>query len=332
MRTLCLILLLLFLLPQPPLFSAERILVDMAGRQVEIPTNVGRIITTYRSATEFIFALRAQDRLVAVEMDTHRIPLFQSLLPHIGELPVVGSRRKGINLETVVALAPDLVILFPYQEGIEMAKRLKEQGIASIIIDPESFEKIRECSLMLGEALGLNERAEEVDGVFEEILTLVEKAREIPHQEKKTVYFANQSLLDTMGKGMMQDSLIEMAGGIHVAGGEKSGFLRISMEQLIAWNPQYIILSQFYPGEIQELLDLPFLQSVEAIKNKEVHRLPSNIYPWDFPGPSSFLSIIWLKQILYPHLHRPDVLDEVLEHFYSILFGRSFVDLGGRLP
>lgn len=325
------IILCLLLLVAPVVHGEGRILVDMAGREVQLPDTIERIITTYRSATDFVFALKAQDYLVAIEMDVERIELFTTLLPGISDLPAVGSRRRGLNLEQMVAVSPDLVILFPFQEGLEMADRLEEQGIPSLIIDPESFEKIRETNLLLGEALNRREEALIVDKQFEEILKLVERSSTLPLHERKSVYFASSDLVNTVGAGMMQTSLIQKAGGINKAAEEKSGFMNISKEQLISWDPHVIILSQFHEEEINKIKELPYLQSLSSIKREAIYRIPSNIYPWDFPGPSSFAAILWLGEKLYPEMYQQLDLLEKVDSFYYHLYGKSFSQLGGEL-
>src|SRR6056297_780608 len=172
---------------------AGKLVTDMTGRKVEVPDEVNRIVTTYRSATQFVFCLNAQDRLVASDLSFEKISLFQKL--YEGEkIPNVGSKRHGLNLEQIIETDPDLVILFPYNDGPEVAEKLKEFNIASIIIVPESYEQIKETTRILGKALGVESRADEVITQYDKILNIVDKKDSI--EEKKKVYFANSDLFD----------------------------------------------------------------------------------------------------------------------------------------
>src|SRR6056297_2528086 len=83
--------------------AEKRTVVDMMGREVKIPEKVERVT---------------------------------KINPKINELPNVGSKNKGVNIESIMELNPDLVIMFPHGDGIETADRLKELGIATLVINP----------------------------------------------------------------------------------------------------------------------------------------------------------------------------------------------------
>src|SRR6056297_2403289 len=305
---------------------AGEVITDMAGREVEVPDQVNRVVTTYRSATQFVFCLGVQDRLVASDLSFEKISLFQKL--YEGEkLPNVGSKRHGLNLEQIIEVDPDLVILFPYNDGPKVAKKLKEFGIASIIIVPESYAQIKETTRILGKALDAEKRAEEVIDQYNKILKIVDNTNEII--DRKEVYFANYDLFDTVGTNMLQTSMIELAGGINPAKEVKDGFIKTSLEELMNWNPDYIIISQYYSGTIEVLLNRPELQALKAVKNKNIYRFPSKVEPWDFPSPSSYLGIVWLAKKLYPEKYTDLDIEQVVEKYYDTLYDKSYSELGG---
>lgn len=306
--------------------SADKVVTDMAGREVKVPEKVNRIVTTYRSATQFVFCLGVQDRLVASDLSFEKISLFQKL--YQGEkLPNVGSKRNGLNLEQIIETDPDLVILFPYNDGPEVAKKLKEFDIASIIIVPESYEQIKETTRILGKALGEKKRAHKVIDQYNKMLDIVDETDNI--EEKKKVYFANSDLFDTVGKNMLQTSMIELAGGINPAKEVKSGFIKTSLEELINWDPDVIVVSQYYSGTVEDLLERPELQQLKAVQNENVYRFPSKVEPWDFPSPSSYLGIVWLSEKLYPEKYSDLKIESVVNEYYNTLYDRSYKELGG---
>lgn len=300
---------------------------DMVGREVKVPKKIERVVTTYKSATQFIFSLGAQEKLVAVDIGSPRQKLFIKLMPGIKELPTVGSKRHGLNLEEIISVKPDLVVLFPYKDGPVVAEKLAKQGIASIIIKPESLEEIRETNLLLGEVLGLKEKARKIDRQYERILDHVAGLTGIPENEKKVVYFANSELFDTVGKGMLQTSMIELSGGINPASETKSGFVRISGEQLIKWNPDIIIVSQFFQGNINNLKNKKEYQAIKAFSSGKIYRIPSELEPWDFPSPSSYLAVLWLADKIYPEKLAGFNLNTIIDEFYKTLYGRKYSQL-----
>ncbi len=311
--------------------AGERVITDMAGRRVELPAEIERVVTTYHTASKFVFALGAQQRIVAAETDFSRIRLFAMLLPGIEEIPTVGSKRKGLNLEEIIAAEPELVLLYPYHDGLTAAEKLAEQGIAAVIIQPESYRQIRQTNLLLGQVLNLEEKAQQIDQQYQKILELAARTRAISPSDRPTVYFANSQLLDSVGDGMLQSSLIELAGGINPAKGSKQGFIQISAEELYQWNPELIVTSQRFRGELTELIKTPAYQGIKAFQNKAIHRTPANLEAWDFPGPASYLMILWLADKLYPELYRDIDLPALVEEFYREVYGKGFTALGGQL-
>ena len=301
----------------------ERVVTDMIGRKVELPNKVERVVTTYKPATQFILALGAQDRLVAGARGMPLQILFTLMEGNVNQLPKVGS-KSGINLEAIVAQEPDLVITDPHRSGPQAAEKLKKQGIATIIIKPESFQQIKEANRLIGSALNLPEKAQKINDQYDKILKLTERVKNLPQEEKKKVYFANSSLLDTVGGGMLQTDLIEMAGAINPAKKAKKGFMEISPEQLIKWNPDTVIISQFYRGKIDKLLEDEKYQSLKAFKDKNIYRIPSQLEPWDFPSPSSPLIAIWLAEKLYPEKYEDVDLEQVINDFYKKVYGQSY--------
>jgi iron complex transport system substrate-binding protein len=123
--------------------------------------------------------------------------------------------------------------------------------------------------------------------------------------------------------------MIEMAGGINPAKEVKSGFIKTSLEELINWNPDYIVVSQYYSGTVEELKNRPELQELKAVKNDNVFRFPSQVEPWDFPSPSSYLGIVWLAKKIYQAKFDDLNLQEIIDDYYNTLYSKSYQELGG---
>ncbi len=306
------------------LAEANNTVVDMMDRKVTLPANVDRIITTYTPASQFVVALSAEEKLVAGADHMNNQRLFTIMDTGLGKLASVGSKRKGINIEAVVAADPDLVIMFPHNKGPQIAEKLKKLDISTIVINPESFEQIRETNLLIGKSLGLKKKAEKINEDYRKIIELVQRAREVAYNKRKRVYFANTQLLNTVGEGMLQTDLIEMAGGVNPAKEVKKGFVETSAEQLVKWDPDVVIVSQFYQGNVEKLTKAEKYKSISAFKNKNIYRIPSRLEPWDFPGPSSPLMVIWLSNKLYPNLYKDVDIKKIVNDFYQSLYGKTY--------
>lgn len=310
--------------------QADRIVKDMVGREVNLPDNVERIVTTYKSATQFVLALGAGDKMVGASVKSASQPLFTSLKADIADLPEVGSKRKGLNLETILETDPDLVILFPYGDGPEIAAKLKTHNIASIIIKPESLELIKETTSLLGEVLNKKEQAKNIIDAYDNIIELVKVTSKLKTEDKKTIYFANSEFTDTVGEKMLQTAVIDYAGGINPAAQLKKGFVKVSAEKIISWNPDIVVVSQFFRESIESLQKENKFSHIKAFREKNIYRFPSNLEPWDFPSPSSYISVLWLAKTAYPEKYRDIEYEEVVNEFYNTLYGMTFEELGGE--
>lgn len=300
---------------------------DMVGREVTIPERVEGIISTYRPATYFLFALGVQDRLFTFDGALSGQELLEQLEPGFTGLPSPKGGR--FNMEEIILLNPDLVIMSLSPENIEMANRLENHNIATVIIHPEGFSEIMEIIEMLGFVLKQEEEASSVLRGMEKILELVNRTANLPQEDRKKVYYANRRFLETLGKDMLQNEMIKLAGGMNLAAEVGKGFLNISIEELLQWEPEMVIFSQFFQDRIEWLKEDPRYSSLSALQKNNYLQFPSNLEPWDFPTPSAFLGLLWLSLNLHPHLYQDINFEEMVEDYYHTLYGKDYSQLGG---
>jgi iron complex transport system substrate-binding protein len=67
--------------------GAAKVIVDAAGRRVEVPQPAKRVVTTFKPATLFVLCLASPDALVGVDTPARRDPLIQAVAPELTELP-----------------------------------------------------------------------------------------------------------------------------------------------------------------------------------------------------------------------------------------------------
>ncbi|MBF8984222.1 ABC transporter substrate-binding protein [Lutibacter sp. B2] len=309
-----------------------REVVDLKGRKVTIPKEVDKVISSYMPATNLVFTVGGQDKLVAVSTKDKKNKFFKSLCPNMDQVVDIGGKNPGLNMETVAASNPDVVIMFPDKESENTCKQLEEQGIPAVVIDPENIEDMKKSTLLVGEVLGKEKQAAEVIKYYDDTIHMIEnRLKKIPVQDRKKVYMAGgHGLLSTCSKDMYQHFIIEKAGGIDVAGELSGGWNSISTEQLINWNPDIMVSVRYCnEGEPDLIKANNQLESINAVKNDEVYKFPSNLGPWDVPEPKSVLGILWLSKTMYPELFSDIDLKKEFDHFHSKFYGKSFTELGG---
>lgn len=294
--------------------------IDQAGREVTIEKAPERIVSGYYISTSLLIALGQEDKLVGIEAKADKRPIYRLSAPELLELPSVGS-AKEFDLEGCAALEPDLVIL--PQKLKDAAETLTDLGIAVLLVNPENQELSDGMRALLATALDCRDQAENLS------LFLYEQYRFLDDMlegvERPTVYLAgNSSLLSTAGSAMYQHSLIELAGGQNVAADlTDSYWAEVSYEQILTWNPAYIILASDASYSVADVLGDENLAGVDAVINGNVFQLPNDTESWDSPVPGGILGAVWMADVLHEEVVLADVYAAV-DYFYRTFYGFSY--------
>lgn len=293
-------------------------LTDAAGRQVTIETEPETLVSGYYITTSMLIALGQQDKLVGIEAKADTRPIYALAAPELLELPSVGT-AKEFDLEGCAALEPDLVILpLKLQESTEALEQL---GINALVVNPEDMDLLEETLDLLGQATGSSERAHALMDYNAE--TEAEMAELLADAEKPSVYLAgNSSYLSTAGSKMYQNTLIELGGGENVAAElEDDYWADISYEQLLAWNPDVIVIAADADYTKEDLLADSQLAGLTAVQNGAVYALPSSFEAWDSPVPSGVLGIRWMASALHGDLYSLEQFRQDAADFYKEFYG-----------
>lgn len=310
--------------PSQPAVPAS--VVDHLGRTVAIPQTSERIVSGYYITTSLLIALGLEDRVAGVEAKADSRPVYALAAPEFLELPNVGT-AKEFDLEGCLALEPDLVIL-PVKLK-DSVKTLEEMGVTVLAVNPEDDTLLRETIEMVAAATKTAERAgallDELDRRADALLL-----KRAVHSALPGVYFGgNSSLLSTAGSKMYQNSLISLAGGVNVAAEiEDAYWATISYEQLLAYDPDVIVLA---PGAVytkEEVLSDPKLAGLSAVRTGRIHRMPDAFEAWDSPVPSSILGAEWLYSLLFDEKESFEEFQRSAVAFYLEFYG---VDIDASL-
>ena len=296
-------------------------LTDQAGREVTINECPQRLISSYYITTSLLMALGLEDRMVGIENDADKRPLYALSAPELLDLPWVGT-AKELDMEGCTALEPDLAILPMKLQG--SVETLEALGITVLLVNPESQELLREMISLVAEATNTVEQGQALlDHIDRQEKELAEVVSGV---ETPSVYLSgNSSMLKTAGNAMYQSDMIAMAGGVNVAAEITDTYwAEISYEQLLTWDPDYIILASAATYTVEDVLNDPNLADCTAVVNGNVYHLPDEAEAWDSPVPGSFLGAVWLANVLHPDrvtaADCADRMDDYYETFYDFTY------------
>lgn len=288
---------------------------DQLGRKVTITGEIKNIVSGYYISSSLLIALGLGDKIVGVEAKAKSRPIYSLAAPRILNLPSVGT-AKEFDLEGCIALKPDIVIL-PIKLKDSIAA-LEKTGLNVLAVNPEDMTLLKETIILIGKATRTEEKATKLLSYYDDKLTELSKLPSST-EGRKTVYLAgNSSLLSTASSKMYQNTMVETAGGKNVAAEIKDTYwATVSYEQLIAFNPDIIIIVPFASYAKDAVLNDSKLQGLKAIKSKTVFKMPDSFEAWDSPAPSGILGTMWLTSILKEKQYSFDAFKSDASVFYK---------------
>ncbi|KAA6326359.1 iron complex transport system substrate-binding protein [termite gut metagenome] len=302
--------------------SDTRIIIDMAGREVEIPIHVERAFIDRHS----VMMVYAVDTTLMVNRvfeytETEKKylkPSFYEGKPYVIE---------GV-VEEIINLKPDIVIYsqFITPENIAMVNNLQEKIQLPVILMDMDITKYKEILTFLGDVLGKEEKTNElVDFIQTYIDPVLAKAKTIPQEQKKTIYYAEgMKGLQTDPSGSVHSLLIDLLGGINIAQTDVlpgKGMSAVSLEQLYVWQPEIILVwSGNHDGldSYKEIKANSAWHKLNAVKNNRVYQVPWRPFGWIDrpPGINRLIGLVWLSNLLYPEIYGETDLVAITQEFF----------------
>ena len=124
---------------------------------------------------------------------------------------------------------------------------------------------------------------------------------------------------------MYQSDMIRMAGGVNAAAELTDAYwAQVSYEQVLAWDPDYIILASDASYTVDDVLADPNLAGCAAVENGNVYQIPGDAEAWDSPVPSGILGAVWLSSVLHPDLCSEADSIAVMNEFYETFYGFTY--------
>ncbi|WP_082476017.1 iron ABC transporter substrate-binding protein [Methylobacterium sp. Leaf99] len=304
-----------------PVAASARPFTDAAGRTVEIPDRVARVLAAGPPASVLLYSL-APGRMVGWV----RAPSPEErpyLAPETWDLPATGrltGRGGTANVEAVLALKPDLIVDVGSTGPTyaSLADRVQAQtGIPYVILDG-TFAKTGEAYRQLGDLIGERSAAEALAAYADATLRdVTETLAALPEARRPRVYYARGPRgLETALAGSLNAELLDVVGARNVAvAAGQGGLATVSPEQVLAWNPDVIVTQD--PAFRRAVATDPLWAGVKAVRDGRVIQAPTLPFGWFDapPGANRLIGVRWLAGALYPDLF-PQPLAEVTRDFY----------------
>ena len=300
--------------------AQERVFVDDAGREVVLDETIERVAVTGPLGQIAVFAI-APDRLAGLVS-----PWDSAARPYIDtqkyDLPVIGQIYGGkgnINLEELMAVQPQAVIDVGEPRGdiVEDLNALQEQTGLPFVHISAYIDSMDTTYARLGELLGMEEESKAISAYCAETYAKV-KALADRVEKKRLAYVVGEVGLCVIARDSFHSTVIDMLSdnvAVLEAPTSKGTGSEVDMEQMLNWNPDVILFSQF--DAFDTVNEDPLWQAVNAVAEDAYYEVPVGPYNWmGFPpGVQRLLGMLWMGKVVYPDEADYDMYEETARHF-----------------
>ncbi len=281
-------LLLCFLLITLPCF-ATRTVVDETGKKVLVPEHPHRIICLVPSITDSVFALGAGDDVAGIS-DYVKYPAQAMAKTSVGSI-------SDPSLETIIALHPDLVIGIPRNTQQATLDKIAALGIPVFLVDPHGLSGIFRALTSLGAALNREPQARALVASLEARVAAVRKSVAGKPVISVFVPISYEPGVITIGHGAFIGDIVEAAGGQSITSDLPQEWAHISMEAVVARQPQALLLMRGGHITLDMLRERPGWKTLPAVENRRVYLMDKRI---DFPSPVAIDALEDLARQFHP--------------------------------
>lgn len=313
---------------QQPSATINRTVTDMAGRDVTVPAEIEGVLCTSPPSTMLVYMIAPEKLLgwnsVPTEASKRYIPEPYASLPEVGGW---FGKQTG-NYETFISMQPGIVL-----EGFNIGGSVndtiagRQQKMGSIPVvgveDTVNASGYAAPIRFAGDLLGEEKKAASMLTFYEDVLSLVtERVAAIPEDERVRVYYAEgPEGLWTDPSGSQHAELIDLCGGKNVADCVITpgyGRTEVSMEQVITWNPEVILVGD--PVFYRSIESDPRWQDITAVKKHRVYLIPTTAFCWFDrpPGINRIIGIPWTAKTLYPDRFGDMDLPALVGEFHEV--------------
>jgi iron complex transport system substrate-binding protein len=272
---------------------------DDMGYTIELKGYPQKIVSISSSTTETLFAVGAGKQVVG--RDEYSVYPEQAL-----SVTSVGAMWEELPSEAILALEPDLVIAAQIITEDQIAA-LRELGLAVYWqANPKSYEELWQNIRNIAALTGHEAEAESlITNLGARVKTVQEKVATV--SERSSIFYeldaTDPSNPWTAGSGTFIDYIINQAGGTNAAAALQGDYAQISTEQLIAVNPDVILLADApYGTTAESVIARPGWETITAVKENALYPVDPNMM--SVPGPRLVNALEETAKLLHPELFK----------------------------
>ena len=319
------------------------VITDQDGFEVTVPKQINRIVVCDILPLPSVLAVffDSAEKIVGISgtsMNAAENSLLGQLYPEILDAETGFIDGTTVNAEELMKLQPDVV--FYNASRKELGETLRKAGFPAVAISVNKWEyncieTLNNWIALLSQMFPDNDKTETVENYSRKMYDLVqERVSQIPDAQRERAFFLYQysdTNLQTSGKKFFGQWWADAIGVKNVAEElATDNSVAVNMEQVYAWNPSLIFISNFTTADELSLYSNSVgtydWSVVDAVVNQRVYKMPLGMYRSYTPGVDTPVTLLWLAKTAYPDLFRDiDILQET-KTYYQEVFGIALTD------
>jgi iron complex transport system substrate-binding protein len=267
---------------------ADVSVLDDSGQVVHLRRPAQRIVTLAPHATELLFAIGAGNRIVGT-MEYSNFPEAAKRIPRIGGY-------RGLDMEAIAALHPDVIIAWPSGNTLAQVEKLKKLGLTLYLSEPKKITDIASTLEHFGVLTGNAPTAQQAATQFRRKLEALRNKYQ--GRSKVRVFYQvwDQPLMTINGEQIISDAL-RQCGGENIFAQLPLLTPTVSVEALLQADPDVIIGSDSGNRRPQWLDNWKKWSRLRAVQHDHLY----------------FISADWISQPTPRMLQGVEVMCEMLE-------------------
>lgn len=263
---------------------------DFQGQAINIKNKPVSVVSLVPSITEVIFRLGAGDVVKGVTYCDH-CPGLKSGIINVGGFLYP-------SIKQIRAIDPEIVFISRLHKGLR--ESLLAKGYVTVDLEASKVSEIFSVVGLLGKIFSKEQDAERVIMDMKEKLGIAAKRisaiREIRRKRVIRVMGCNEVMVP--GDNSFQNEYIRLAGGIPPNLDKRGDMVSISKKEWITFNPQVVYCCNEDRQMVEEIMQKPGWNEVEAIKKGRIFYFPSDLICQASINAGDF--VMWLSSRIYP--------------------------------
>ena len=205
---------------------------DDAGQTVTLPKPAQRVVTLAPHVTEMVFAAGGGNRIVGTVS-------YSNFPPAAKSIPQVGDNRQ-IDIERVLALRPDLIVVWLHGNAERQLDQLRALGIPLFYSEPHKLDDIADNVLRIGRLLGTDRTAQAAAVELRQKLAKLKAQYQNRPPVRMFYQVWDKPLYTLNGQHILSDAM-RLCGGENIFAAMSVTAPNVSIEAVLQEDPEAIL-------------------------------------------------------------------------------------------